>query len=530
MDMVIDKKCEMCGAQLEVSADRMKAVCPYCGSTYSYVKPITEDTATYINRANNYRMRNMFDNAIVEYKTLLMNKELKDNAELYWGLLLSEFGIEFVYDSRDDRYVPTCHRTLSGSIFDDANYKKAIELATDGMKAEYTEKAAEIDALQRSIKAQAEQVEDYDVFICFKSTDKKAATEDRYIARRIFDETTRRGFRTFFSEISLKGRLGSEYEPIIYKALTTAKVMILVATKEEYLNAPFVKNEWGRFLERKKSDPSLKLVPVFRDTDVSVLPTREQGIDLSKYPAGGYEIDIADNLERLFGRNNFQSVYMGQPYIYAQYGNKYSAENKYKNALRNVDISAKRRKDAGKEYADKAAAMESLGNYKNAQTLAKQYDELAEFYGKTEKKLFFKMRTINIVCTLIAAVFSVITVLLILNFEGVLENFDIESSVDMSPVTNLLTGMAVGVTLIVSLVYSLTMRKARFSLKAKRTELILYGFSVFFMLFTVVVYVEEESEGTAANILLLIVLSGIFIANLIKYLLYGRLPHPETAK
>ncbi len=515
---------------MDISADGLKAVCPYCGSRYSYVKPVTEDTATYINRANNYRMRNMFDNAIVEYKTLLMNAELKDNAELYWGLTLSEFGIEYIHDTRDDRYVPTCHRTVSGSIFDNANYKKAIELATDEMKAEYASKASEIDELQRGIKAQAEQVEDYDVFICFKSTDNRVATEDRYIARRIFDETTKRGFRTFFSEVSLKGRLGSEYEPIIYKALTTAKVMILVATKEEYLNAPFVRNEWSRYIERRKNDPSLKIVPVFRDIDANVLPTREQGVDLSKYPAGGYEIEIADNLERLFGRHNFQSVYMGQPYVYARHGENYSVENKYKNTLRDVDVSAKRKKDAGREYADKAEAMKSLGDYKNAQTLAKQYDELAGFYGKAEEKLFFKMRMINIACTLIAAVFSVITVLLILNLEGALDNFDIKSSVDMSPITNLLTGMAVGITLIVSLIYSLAMRKARFSLKAKLTELIMYAISVIFMFFTVVVYVEEESEGTVANILLLIVLSAIFIANLIKYLLYGRLPDYETIK
>ena len=140
------------------------------------------------------------------------------------------------------------------------------------------------------------------------------------------------------------------------------------------------------------------------------------------------------------------------------------------------------------------------------------------------------MRMINIACTLIAAVFSVITVLLILNLEGALDNFDIKSSVDMSPITNLLTGMAVGITLIVSLIYSLAMRKARFSLKAKLTELIMYAISVIFMFFTVVVYVEEESEGTVANILLLIVLSAIFIANLIKYLLYGRLPDYETIK
>lgn len=497
MDMVIDKKCEMCGAQLEVSADRMKAVCPYCGSTYSYVKPITEDTATYINRANNYRMRNMFDNAIVEYKTLLMNKELKDNAELYWGLLLSEFGIEFVYDSRDDRYVPTCHRTLSGSIFDDANYKKAIELATDEMKAEYAEKAAEIDALQRSIKAQAEQVEDYDVFICFKSTDKKAATEDRYIARRIYDETTRRGFRTFFSEISLKGRLGSEYEPIIYKALTTAKVMILVATKEEYLNAPFVKNEWGRFLERKKSDPSLKLVPVFRDIDVSVLPTREQGIDLSKYPAGGYEIDIADNLERILRGMNIVPNYSGVD-------NETVLESIYVKAKLDVDTSPVQKKTTGEQYAEKAAAMRDLGKYKDAEKLAKHYSALSESYINKENAVFSRMRMINIFGALVSVTVIALSIAGIYLIDvGIIASFTVFLIV--------LSFFIAAVIMTISIIYAIFIKRIFFSKPLKTFEITVYSIlsaaQIFVALFL-------KAFLFTINLCLTVI---VLVANIVKY-------------
>ena len=497
MDMVIDKKCEMCGAQLEVSADRMKAVCPYCGSTYSYVKPITEDTATYINRANNYRMRNMFDNAIVEYKTLLMNKELKDNAELYWGLLLSEFGIEFVYDSRDDRYVPTCHRTLSGSIFDDANYKKAIELATDEMKAEYAEKAAEIDALQRSIKAQAEQVEDYDVFICFKSTDKKAATEDRYIARRIFDETTKRGFRTFFSEISLKGRLGSEYEPIIYKALTTAKVMILVATKEEYLNAPFVKNEWGRFLERKKSDPLLKIVPVFRDTDVSVLPTREQGIDLSKYPAGGYEIDIADNLERILRGMNIVPNYSG---VY----NETVLESLYVKAKLDVDTSPEQKKTTGEQYAEKAAAMRDLGKYKDAEKLAKHYSALSESYINKENAVFSRMRMINIFGALVSVA------VIALSIAGIYL-IDVDLIASFTVFLIVLSFFIAAVIMTISIIYAIFIKRIFFSKPLKTFEITVYSIlsaaQIFVALFL-------KAFLFTINLCLIVI---VLVANIVKY-------------
>ncbi len=514
---------------MDISADGLKAVCPYCGSRYSYVKPVTEDTATYINRANNYRMRNMFDNAIVEYKTLLMNAELKDNAELYWGLTLSEFGIEYIHDTRDDRYVPTCHRTVSGSIFDNANYKKAIELATDEMKAEYASKASEIDELQRGIKAQAEQVEDYDVFICFKSTDNRVATEDRYIARRIFDETTKRGFRTFFSEVSLKGRLGSEYEPIIYKALTTAKVMILVATKEEYLNAPFVRNEWSRYIERRKNDPSLKIVPVFRDIDANVLPTREQGVDLSKYPAGGYEIEIADNLEKVLGKQTVAKMDKEVLEEYSRYNaiSQIKFEKEYKNAMRDVDVGLKRKKDAGREYADKAAAMESLGDYKNAEALATKYSELAEFYTKAEKKVTFRMRLIN----MISVGISLITAIYGITMMAFLSSFGCNLPIPrMFMFSCIITGLSLGIVFFVSVIYAAVINRLCYSKGFSVTEILSYAVSVLMMAAVTVIYSVTASASAIFQIIILLVYVAILIINFLKYVFVRRLPDYETIK
>ena len=39
----------------------------------------------------------------------------------------------------------------------------------------------------------------------------------------------------FFSRITLESRLGQEYEPIIYAALRSSKVMIDNGTKPEYI-------------------------------------------------------------------------------------------------------------------------------------------------------------------------------------------------------------------------------------------------------------------------------------------------------
>ena len=50
--------------------------------------------------------------------------------------------------------------------------------------------------------------------------------------------------------------MGTEYEPYIFSALNTSRVMLSLGTKPEYFNAVWVKNEWSRFLKIMKKDRS----------------------------------------------------------------------------------------------------------------------------------------------------------------------------------------------------------------------------------------------------------------------------------
>ena len=514
MDMVLDKKCEMCGGQLEISPDGMKAKCPYCGSTYSYSLPVTREIAIGLDRANNYRLHNMFDNAVVEYKTLLKDKAFENNAEAYWGLVLSEYGIEYVRDMRDDVYVPTCHRTVSRSIFDDENYGKAVACASPDMRAVYEQKAAEIDELQRSIKSQAEAVEASDVFICFKSTDNRAATKDRYIARRIYDELTKRGFRTFFSEVSLKSKLGSDYEPLIYKALTTAKAMILVATKEEYLDSPFVRNEWSRFLERKKNEPSLFVIPVFGDIDPSALPSSEQGVDLSKYPAGGYETDIADNLESRLGKRSVPKINEEIIEEYNRYNeiNRVKLEKEYAHALRDVDTSMRRTKNAGKEYAAKAEETEKLGDYKNAKVLAADYRKKAETFTKAESKQLVRLRIEYLILSAAGIALCVLCILFMLGGSGAMNDFlGIEVNDSMrAEMTNAFIGVSAGIFAVVPPIFAVFSEKLRYHASAHRTETAIYAIAVALMLASTVVYFVTYGENESAESLSSAIIMTVF--------------------
>ena len=76
----------------------------------------------------------------------------------------------------------------------------------------------------------------------------------------------------FFSRITLENKLGSQYEPYIFSALNSAKVMLVVGSSKDNLNSSWVKNEWSRFLKIRKSDASKMIIPCYIDMDPYDLP------------------------------------------------------------------------------------------------------------------------------------------------------------------------------------------------------------------------------------------------------------------
>lgn len=303
--------CETCGGALRYSADGLSAVCPYCGNTYNFSSSKTEALILALNRANAMRLACDFDDAIREY-TLITQRNPED-AEAHWGLALSRYGIEYVRDSRTGLLVPTCRRTVEKEFTLDEDFIAAEKYAGEAQAEAYRARAAVISRLQRDIKRRLADEEDFDVFICYRSADQNGApTEERTAARRIYDELARRNIKTFFSEITLKSRLGEDFEPIIYKALYSCKFFILVAFSEENINAPWVKNEWSRFRDREQEEHlNGACCAVFKNISASQLPPflrSQQGINLAKYPLGGYETELADALEAKFSRKDADTV------------------------------------------------------------------------------------------------------------------------------------------------------------------------------------------------------------------------------
>lgn len=265
-------KCKMCGGDIEFTPGATYGTCEYCGSTSTIPQADDEQKLNRYNRANHFRQQCEFDKALNAYEKLL---EQDDNdAEAHWGAVISRFGIEYVEDPATKKRIPTCHRVQVASILADADYLAAVEHAPDETSRDlYKQQAAEIAEIQKGILAISANEKSYDVFICYKETDADGQrTHDSQWAQDIYYGLTEQGYKVFFSRITLEDKLGQQYEPYIFAALNSAKVMVVVGSKPEYFNAVWVKNEWSRYLALMKTDHKRLLIPCYRDMDPYDLP------------------------------------------------------------------------------------------------------------------------------------------------------------------------------------------------------------------------------------------------------------------
>lgn len=296
-------KCKMCGGTLEVTNSEKLVTCEFCGTTQTIPLLDNEKRITLHNRANAFRLRNEFDKAIITYESIV--EEFMDDAEAYWGLVLCKYGIEYVDDSITGKKIPTCHRTLTKNIFDDLDYQNALKHSDIISKYVYETEAKEIDRLQKEIILISQKEEPYDIFICYKETDSfNRRTIDSVIAQEIYEELIRKGYKVFFSRITLESKLGSEYEPIIFAALNSSKVMLAIGTKPEYFNSVWVRNEWSRFIGMMHSGDNHKyLIPCYKDIDAYDLPEEMLSYQCQDLNKLGYMQDLTRGLDKIFGKD-----------------------------------------------------------------------------------------------------------------------------------------------------------------------------------------------------------------------------------
>ncbi len=295
---MIDFHCQSCGAPLPISEGMKICECSYCSSRWPVPDLGGRERLGVLKRASDIRQNYEFDRAMGVYENIL--SERPQDVEAYWGVILCKYGIVYVTDPLSGSKIPTCHRSSADSILGDPDYRKILEFADEEALPLYKEKAEMLEELRKGILKVSENEPPYDIFICYKEADaNRQRTEDSVLAQTIYNMLTEKKYRVFFSRVTLAEHVGQEYEPYIFSALNSAKLMIVVGTNKDYFNAIWVKNEWSRYLKIMAKDRTKRIIPCYKDIDAYEMPDEFmnlQGLDMSKL---GWELDLLEGVGKL---------------------------------------------------------------------------------------------------------------------------------------------------------------------------------------------------------------------------------------
>lgn len=290
--------CKMCGGNLEITEGMTTTKCPYCGTNQTLPKLDDEKRLRLYDRANHFRRSNDYDKAMAVYEQIL--SEDQTDSEAYWSIVLCRYGIEYVEDPNNHQRIPTINRTQYTSVLADEDYKAALRYADVVQRQIYEKEAAAIDIIQKGIWQISRKEEHYDIFICYKETGEDGSrTKESVLADEIYYILTQEGYRVFCARITLEDKLGMAYEPYIFAAINSARVMVVLGTSPENFQAVWVRNEWSRYLSLIRQGENKVLIPAYRDMDPYNLPqefSHLQALDMSKI---GFSHDLLRGIRKI---------------------------------------------------------------------------------------------------------------------------------------------------------------------------------------------------------------------------------------
>ena len=281
--------CRFCGTALDSSHKNTPHTikCPHCDREFPTQDEMSQAVIVKLNLAHDKRNAYLFDEAYDDYNEVL--KMDPNNQEAYWGLFSCDYGIVYVDDELNHKYIATMNRFLEKKVFDHPHYKKFMSLLKGSLKDYYKKEAEYIEQIRQDILHHMSLQSRFDIFICYKKTVQTEKglleTQESRYAKNIYHELKNHGYHdVFFAEETLKGSPGAKWEAVIYTALKTAKIMLIMCSSEDYIRSAWVKNEWSRYLKFSQFDTSKTLIPIKIDGfDFNRLPQALrtfQGLDM----------------------------------------------------------------------------------------------------------------------------------------------------------------------------------------------------------------------------------------------------------
>jgi len=295
---VIAFKCKICAGSMTVDRITGIGICDYCGTKQVLPQFSDDSSKRLFDSGNNYLQHSEYDKAENVFNQLLsINPQ---DAEIYWSLVLCKYGVSFVKDPQTGKYVPTCNRTHYESILKDGNYLNAIKYSNEEKSSFYKEQAEVINKIQKGIIEISRKEKPFDIFISYKETDSNGKrTEDSIIAQDLYEKLTQLGYKVFFSRITLEDKVGTEYEPYIYAALYSSNIMLTISSSKENIEAPWVKNEWSRYLSLRQKDPNKTLLPLYFNMNSSELPEEFDILSAQDMRKNDFEQELIRGIKKM---------------------------------------------------------------------------------------------------------------------------------------------------------------------------------------------------------------------------------------
>lgn len=304
--------CNNCGGDYEYRNGRW--ICRACGS-YKPEELSNEEVTLLYTASQKLRLAD-FDEAEQAFDDII--QKYPQNPNGYWGRLMSKYGIKYEEDF-DGRRIPTCYATSIESVTSDPDYLAALEYADAENRAYYQNQAEYIERVRLEWVNKARKEKPYDIFICYKDSDLASGIErtwDSVATQDLYIHLSNKGYRVFYSHESLRDKVGEKYEPYIFNALSTAKVMLVYGSKPEYITSTWPKNEWMRYKKRmaageKKPNSLLVACDGFAPSELPRALSSMQCLNANKRSFYG---DLDEAIDRIIhGKDEGTAVPMSPP-------------------------------------------------------------------------------------------------------------------------------------------------------------------------------------------------------------------------
>ena len=235
--------CPVCNGLLKLNENQKEAVCQNCGRVVPVPWGYTEAESGFLFAAEAMERRD-YEGAYAAYSDIITAHP--DLAEAYFKRAIASYEIEHQKLS-DGSYRLVCHQAEKTDFLENEDVKKALTLSGGAQKADYERQAAEIHALQQQVAAYAKAHPPVDVWLEV-SGDSLLSLDKAVQIRQLLNVS---GFSVFCPALDLLEDQGGEWESALYRAASTAKLMILAAAEPSAFTEE-VNFDAQRFLYRKE--------------------------------------------------------------------------------------------------------------------------------------------------------------------------------------------------------------------------------------------------------------------------------------